>query len=259
MAEFLQIELLATFVADATLPALAELPAVRELRAFDQGWQAIDPAQITREIDYAAGRARRRFAASVGSRRIKTSFNVIAGAQAMASLIRADDIVAIIEPTHPGERITRQFTGLLEAAFALAGAVLVVPSRLARTTGPVVTVASDAADPGIRAALEIAAALSERLVVVTAAGAPPPIEFLAAAKQLGVAVGHSAGSGPLAPASARLHERLRVVGRGVWADDVSRLFSSLQGVPLLVIAPGRAEAATEPTTDEDRQARGSGA
>ncbi|MGD0025915.1 MAG: hypothetical protein ABSC37_15075, partial [Xanthobacteraceae bacterium] len=84
LAEFLHIELLATFVADATLCALAELPG-RELRSLDQGWQAIDVAQITRDIDHATAGARRRFAESVKSRTIKTSFDVIAGAQVMAS------------------------------------------------------------------------------------------------------------------------------------------------------------------------------
>ncbi len=251
LAEFLQIELLATFVADSTLRTLAGLSAARELRALDQGWQAIDVAQITRDIDRATSLARRRFAESVRSRAIKTSFDVITGAEVMASLIRADDIVAIIEPTHPGERITWQFTGLLEAAFAMAGAVLVVPRRIARTTGPIVTVAADSEDPGIRAALEIAAALNERVVVVTAAGTRLPIKILADAERLGVQVEHIAGSGlpadasSLAPASARLQERLRVLTRGVLTDDFPRLFSSLQGIPLLVIEPGRAEAAAE--------------
>ena len=53
LAEFLHIELLATFVADATLRALAGLSACANCAALDQGWQAIDVAQITRDIDRA--------------------------------------------------------------------------------------------------------------------------------------------------------------------------------------------------------------
>jgi hypothetical protein len=248
LAEFLQLELLATFIADSTLHTLAGLSGARELRAFDQEWQAIDVAQIARDIDRAAGLARQRFAEAVRARAIKTSFDVISGAKMMASLIRADDIVTIIEPGHPGERITRQFTGLLETAFATAGAVLVVPRRIARTAGPIVTITSKSEDPSIRTALEIAAALKERLVVTTTADAGLPIGLLADAERLGVAVEHLT-SGALAV--TRLQERLRVLSRGALADDLGALFSSLQGIPLLVIDPGRA--AEKQETDERRQ------
>ena len=164
----------------------------------------------------------------------------------VASLIRSDDIVAIIEPSHPGETVTRQFTGLLDAAFASAGAVLVVPTRIARTTGPIMVTASDPEEPSIRAALAVAAALNERLIVVTPPGTRLPIEVLAEAEQLGVLVEHIASSGLRAeaslavPALARLQERLRIVTRDVLTDWSPRLFSSLQGIPLLVIEPGRA-------------------
>jgi len=260
LAEFLHIELLATFVADATLCALAELP-VRELRTLDQGWQAIDVAQITRDIDHATAGARRRFAESVKSRTIKTSFDVISGAQVMASLIRADDIVAIIEPTHPGERITRQFTGLLDAVFETAAAILVVPRRIARTSGPIMAVASGAEDASIRVALEIAAALNERLIVLTWPGALLSPEILADAEQLGVqveqiAAGGAAANAPApAPLSSRSKERLRVVTRSRRSDDAHRLFSTLHGVPLLVIEPEQAELAVEQEKQEKHELR----
>ena len=45
LAEFLQIELHATFVADPTLLELAGSQSVRELRTLGQGWQSIDLAQ----------------------------------------------------------------------------------------------------------------------------------------------------------------------------------------------------------------------
>ena len=136
LAEFLHIELLATFIADPTLQGLAGFPAMRELRALDQGWQAIDAAQFARDIDHITDIARQRFAETVRSRSIKTGFDVVAGAEMVASLIRADDIVAIIEPTHPGERITRQFTGVLDAALASAAAILVVPGTNPTHDGP---------------------------------------------------------------------------------------------------------------------------
>jgi len=258
LAEFLNIELLATFVADPTLPTLAGLSGARELRALDQEWQAIDVAQITRDIDHAITVARQRFAESVKSRTMKTSFDIVAGAEVIASLIRADDIVAIIEPIHPGEKITRHFTRLLDAAFETAAAILAVPSRIVRTTGPIMAVATAPEDPSIRVALEIAAALKERLIVVTQPGTLLSPEILADAEQLGVQVEQIAGSGLVANASARApfsagpQERLRVVTRSRLADDAPRLFSTLHGVPLLVVELDRAELAAEQEKRESR-------
>jgi len=257
LAEFLQIELLAAFVADTT-HTLAELSGARELRALDLEWQAIDAERITRDIKSAASLARRRFAEIVGGRSIKSTFDVIADAEVIASRIRADDIVAVIEPAHPGERITRQFTGLLKAAFTLAGAVLVVPRRLARTAGPIVAVAVDVDDPAIRVALEIAAALKERLIVMAAAGARLPAPVLADAERLGVQLELFAGGrsptdvSPLSTISGRLQERLRVLQGGAMTDDAAGLFASLQGIPLLVIDGDRAEAAAERHVDDNR-------
>jgi len=66
-------------------------------------------------------------------------------------------------------------------------------------------------------------------------------------EQLGVQIEYVAGREPLADVSSlaawgRLQERLRVISRGALTADTAQLFSSLRGVPLLVIEPGRAEA-----------------
>ncbi|HXW40548.1 MAG TPA: hypothetical protein VEK75_05055 [Xanthobacteraceae bacterium] len=249
LAEFLNIELLATFVADAHLQALAGFPAARELRILERGWQAIDLEQIARDLDRAASAARRRFAEAVRSRTIKTSFDVIAGADAMASLIRAGDIVAIIEPSHPGEQITRQFTGVVDAALAAASAVLVLPRRIARTAGPVMAVAAGPEDTSIHVALELAAALKEDLVVVTSAAVAP--EIVARARALAVHLDEVTAHGPptdvlaTAPSPFAVKERLRVINRELLPDDAAQVFSMLHGVPLLVVEPQRIDLASD--------------
>jgi hypothetical protein len=206
--------------------------------------------RISRDLEVTANMARRRFDESVGSRTIKTSFDVLTSAEMMASLIRADDILTIIEPTHPGESITRQFTGLFEAAFETAAAILVVPRRNVRTSGPILVVASGPDDVSIRVALEIAAALKERLIVVTRFGALPSADVLSDAKQLGVQVEQIAANGLVADMSSlasspQVKERLRVVTRSSLPDDGPRLFSMLHGVPLLLVEPYQAHVAAD--------------
>lgn len=258
LAELLKIELLAAFVADASLHALAGFPGARELRTLEREWQTIDLAQLSRDIEGAASAARQRFADTVRRRAIRSNFDIVAGAEVMASLIRADDIVAIIEPPHPAERITRQFAALLDAALATAGAVLILPQRLARTAGPIMAIASDRSDASVDIALDIAAALKETLVTVTRRGAPLSAEFLARAQAAGIHVEQVSAESPLpgfgaAPlALPKNNERLRVVARSQIPDDPALLFATLQGVPLLVVEPDRIEFARLPPADQPR-------
>ena len=91
-AEFLQLELLAAFITDAALFALADFPAVRELRIFDQQWQPLDVPRISRELEDAATIARKRFDESIASRTVKAAFDVLSGVEAIPALLRAGDI-----------------------------------------------------------------------------------------------------------------------------------------------------------------------
>jgi hypothetical protein len=239
LAEFLQLELLAAFIADAALHDLAGFPAARELRILDQQWQPVDVAKMSQDIEDAVGLARRRFAETVGSRAMKVSFDILAGAEPIVSLLKADDIVAIIEPSHPGESITRQFTALFDAAFESAAAVLVVPRHVVRVRGPIMALANGPEDTSIRVALDIAAALKERLVVAGLAAIELPTEIIAEAQDRGVAVDRlDSGAYACAVPSPQSNERLRVVGRGL-VRRTAQIFSTLQGVPLLAIYAAR--------------------
>lgn len=245
LAESLNIDLLATFIADANVPALAAIPGLRELRALEQEWQLLDPARLNRDIEHAIGFARRRFAESVSGHTIKTGFDVLSGAEAIRSLIGPGDILAVIEPAHPAERIARQFTGLLEVAFEVAGAILFIPRRIAQNTGPIVIDAPSLTHPDIRIALEIAAAWKERLIVVTdSSDAGLPIELPAQAKRLGIEIDRVAEGLPWADesplvSSSRLRARLRVLTRRPMVRDPQQIFSLLRGIPLLLIEPRR--------------------
>jgi hypothetical protein len=240
LAEFMKVDLLAAFVADAALLEMAASPPRRELRLLDQQWQPLDTARMSRDLQDVAELARKRFAESVGNRSIRAAFDVLSDVDRVASLIRAGDIVAIIEPSHPGESITRQFTALLDAAFATAPAVLLMPRRIVRTSGPVMALAGGPDDACIGVALELAATLKERLVVVMPVGAVLPEGILDAAKEFGVPIDPSTGDATASIGSLSLgaasaaKERLRVMSRHLM-KDASRVLSMLYGVPLLAI------------------------
>jgi hypothetical protein len=235
LAELLHIDLHATFVADSALRALAEFSAVRELRTLGQGWHSIDLARISGDIDRAASAARRGFTECVKDRAIKATFDVITAADAIASLIRADDIVAIIEPDHPAETITRQFTDLVDAVLKSAAAVLTVPRRIVRTAGPILAVATGPDDPSIGIALKIAVASKEHLIVLTRPGVLLSPQVHTDAEYGGVRVEQVIDGSNRSMLGAR--ECLRVMTRGRQSTDARRLFSTLHGIPLLVIEP----------------------
>jgi hypothetical protein len=168
VADLLGVRLVATFVEDTTLFEAAALPCVREWRPLGGGWRPMEASQLDREFERAAAAARRYFHHAVGTTRVEASFNVVRGsaAEVVGSAAMADDIIVLIEPRNPAERITQQFTRLVEGAFDGAAAVMIVPSRIVRTAGPVAAVMLDADDPSIRSALAIAAAAGEGVIVL---------------------------------------------------------------------------------------------
>jgi hypothetical protein len=242
LAEALNIDLLATFIADASVPALAAMPGLRELRALEQEWQLLDPARLSRDIEHAIDFARRRFAESVGGHTIKTGFDVLSGAESIRSIVGLGDILAVIEPAHPAERIARQFTGLLEVAFEVAGAILFIPRRITQKTGPIVTDALSSKHPEIRIALEIAAAWKERLIVVDSSDAGLPTELPAQAKRLGIEIGRVTVDVPWADESPLVTSTSRSIAanRGCYARTarprVPRRHRPCRGTPALPYA-----------------------
>jgi hypothetical protein len=170
LAEALGINLSAAFIDDPTLLTLAQYQGVRELRAFGSGWRALDPAQMIRDLERAAVAAERLFTEAVKARRIETRFDIVHGeaAELFGSLAQAGDILAVVEPRSPTERITRQFTSLLGAALRTPAPVMLVPGHIVRTRGPIVAVAQAPDDPSIRTATAVADLTNEQLVVLNA-------------------------------------------------------------------------------------------
>ena len=245
LAELLGLHLLATFVEDASLRDVAALPFVRELRPLGGGWRPIEAAQLAQELDQAAEAARRLFDEVAGASAIETSFSLARGSigDVIGGLAQPDDIIVIIEPRHPAERVTQQFLGLVNVAFAAAAAVMIVPSRIARTTGPIAAVAAGADDPSISAGLTIAAAADEKLIVFALKDAKIDSAVAKMAGSAGVRIEtistkmERIDGDTLVSDFARAGERLVIMTRGVFDDALPSTIATRLGIPVLVIEP----------------------
>jgi hypothetical protein len=245
LAELLQTQLLGMFAEDRSLMDLAALPFARELRPLGGGWQTIDIKQLASEFERNAATARRLFGELVRNCHVETSFRVERGTAAdiIASVATAEDIVVVIEPTNPAERVTQQFVRLMESAFRASASVMIIPSRISRLSGPVVALASGPDDPSIEAATRIAGAAREKLIIVG------PAERFAPKAAHSVAVEVSAERIEFVSTTAlqdvpRLagelqnwNERLLVMTRGVLSDAKVLALASLRSVPVVVVEP----------------------
>jgi hypothetical protein len=256
LAELLRLNLVAMFVEDRGLVDIAGLPCVRELRALGAGWQPIDIGQLTTELDRAAAAAHRLFANIARNCSAETSFRIEKGSAAnvIAALATAEDIVVVIEPKNPIERVSQQFTRLIDAAFQASASVMIIPSRIARSEGPIVAVAIDPDDPSVDMAIRIAAAAHEKLIVVRSfenASSNATLETLAGSLGVRVQFIRSRKEPRRATALAdnlqQLSERLIVMSRGTIADAEASTLASMRSTPVVVVEPVRlvnAESAT---------------
>ncbi len=241
LAELLGLDIVGLYVEDENLTGLSALSCVRELRSLGGGWHPIDAAQLAQGRGQAAADARRLFEEAAKALRVGTRFNLVKGtmAEIIGSQSTVDDIIAIIEPKNPAERVTYQYRQLMDVAFNAPSATLLVPSHISRRTGPIVAVAASGQDPSIHAALGIATSIKERLIVL----APPDANKEAMARLAGaggVSVdwrplpGGIIGVPELAFLLSRTSERFVVVSRGRADDWGPSQLASGRGVPVLV-------------------------
>lgn len=166
LASLLGIDLVGTYFDESNLLRLAELPGAREFRSGD--WQFLDPEQLAKDLAFAANEARRLFETATQGQRATASFNLASGsaAEQIAASASGEDIIAIIEPKRAIERVTHQFNELLSAAFESICSILLVPSSLERVSGPVFVVARSPDDPSLAAAISVARAAREPLMII---------------------------------------------------------------------------------------------
>jgi hypothetical protein len=245
LANLLQVELLGLFLEDTSLRDLAGMPFARELRPLGGGWHPIDFDRLSHDLELAARSCERLFAQATKRLPTRCQFEVARGPTAamIESVSHTGDIVMVVEPVSPAERVTQQFSRLVEAALRSAAAVMFVPLRAARSSGPIVAIAATVHDPSVLAGVGIAIAAKQELVVV---GAAPGIaeDLHEVATDAGLAIRHVIADGlpPADPAFLdralrHLRERLLVVTRGVLADEQVVSIASSRQVPVLVVEP----------------------
>lgn len=246
VADLLHLDLLGLLLEDTSLHDLASIPSSREFRPLG-GWHAIDIDQLSRHFELAARSIERKFMGAAKPLLTGYQFEVARGpiGQTFASVSRTGDILMIAAPRSPAERASQQFSWLLEAAFGSTAAVMLVPPHIVRSNGPVVVVARSFDDPGIDAAAAIALAAREELVIIKVDGADaddPGLSKLAA--DTGLTVKHVAAadigladSATCALVFRQLEERLIVITRGTFADEVALAMAATRQVPVLVVEP----------------------
>lgn len=244
LAKQLGIDLVGTLFEDAGLAQLADLPEAREFRA--SSWQPLSAAQLTSDLARMSAEAQRMFSEIIAQHRTSGSFQLARGSAAETLLkAGANDILAIVDPKNPLERITRQFRELIDIIFQTAASVLIVPSSPPVASGQLVAAGSHASDPAIAAAIAIAASAKEPLTIIPLEQSAQALaRVVERARQLGVRTTltepmlHGANLSSLATVSCNLKGKLLIADRERFAiTDRSFLEFRVQ-IPLLLVRSG---------------------
>jgi hypothetical protein len=246
-ADLLGLDLIGIFAEDEGLIELAHLPCVREFRLSGNGWHRLDVEQLARSSTQAAADARRLFRDAARSLRVAARFDLVKGQidKAIGALTNPDDIIVVIEPKNAAERVSYQFRRFVGMALNSPAAALLVPSRIRRSTGPVVAIAVSEGDVSIQVGLRLAETVHDKLLVLAPNVADEALSARFPTTSARVdrrsLPASEIGAAELAAVLAADGERLVVMSRG--ADNLfpSRLASE-RGVPVLVTARGELSA-----------------
>ena len=245
LAECLGLQFLGAFIVEPAIFELGGIPGTRELKSIATGWQPIEGDSLARDFQDAVDTARRQFATVARRLNIDTAFHLERGitAEIVASLAKGNDIVVMIEPRNPADRITRQFLSLVEAAFEATSSVMLLPSRVLRKEGPIVVVASGPGDAAIGIAAEMAWAMHESLVIIDSTGQPMPNPSFEADRPVKSRIISVPQSGlsiqdRVSTALAGVRERMIVACRSTFDSAQSRTVADMRGVPVLVTGSG---------------------
>ena len=129
----------------ATL-ALAELPSPRAFDPRVSLWRDVQRGELQHELELATAVLRRRLEAAQ-SAGLHTQVTIARGGAGsmLGEHVQDSDLLVLTEPADPMARWVQPFTGLLEAALATPAALLYLPHRGVRSSGPIAAFGSGAA------------------------------------------------------------------------------------------------------------------
>jgi hypothetical protein len=238
-ARLIDAELHALFVEDEILLRAGGLPFAREISSLSHEWRPLRPDRLEAEWRAAADQARRHLDQAARAIGIRRSFEVRRGdlASQVTEICVASDIVVVASPRRETTYGSQRWR---ETARGSAASVLFLPPDAGRGRGSVVSVVTDAGDPGLAVARRIADQERERLVVlapeVSAMGTELGSEVRGGAV-IRLPAGWSAQDILVALGDTR--ERLIVLTRAddaIPVDMVTALVAS-RGVPVLLVEP----------------------
>ena len=246
-ARLLGLDLHGVYVEDEAVHALAALPFAREFRLPAHEWGGMEVGRIADEFRQAAARARRLLMQAAEATGVAHAFEVLRGdpAASVAQRSRRGDIVLFAEPRGAGDRSTRSFIRMWQAALESPASVLLVPLRLSRRQGPVAAAVTHAGDAALRTAARIARAAGEDLLLlIPAHGHPTREEVVSEARALGVGerriatrVLRGRSTEGIQHALLGCPERMLVVERAALTgpDDALFAIAGRCGVPVLLL------------------------
>jgi hypothetical protein len=233
-AGLLRADILGLFVEDRALHDFAQLPFARELSILGGDWRPIERDRLSEDLDIAIRKSRRAFRQATSTLSPASHFEIIRDSAAIESLARPGDVVVVLEPSAPADRIAHQFSSLLEAAFRSGAAMMFVPQRVARTDGPVLMLATSQDETRLRPAARLAAALASDLVVEPHGQRHDNLAVQCLAAKLGIRIQSSAPATALVPHQAPA-ERLIVAGRDTLDINQVPQIAALRAVPVLIM------------------------
>jgi len=138
LARALGAELQAVLIEDVAALALAELPSPRAFDPRVSLWRDVGRGELQHALELATASLQRRLEAA---RRSGLHMQVTVAHDLAGSMLREPaletDLLVVTEPADPMARFVQPFAGLLDAALSSPAALLYLPHRGARGSGPI--------------------------------------------------------------------------------------------------------------------------
>jgi nucleotide-binding universal stress UspA family protein len=182
LAAGLQAEVTGLFVEDAALLASADLPITREVGTFSGSVRAFDRGDVERQLRAQASEAHRALAAHAGHARVSWSFRVARGSVTGEVLSAAKDADLVTVGSHGSRLMGWRGVGSTTRAVVSGTRCPVLMTRHGAHVEPPVMAVYDgtpAARVGLEVAAQVARAMEDVVIVLTADDGSGTVEALA--------------------------------------------------------------------------------